>query len=216
MTASFIQKIKWFVLLWMGNSVSLFTKNKVRAEDAVFQIQSTFVEGVFHWKPMYKLHKGRKRIIGSTIAFQDTKEHLIFFFSSLSLIQKEVTLQGVWVFFCRTRKPFFEGKERYVGVGDGGDDVRCWTRRYTRPRVQELFLIIKYFSTHKHINMIIRAEVALEFLCWSGLQVPLALEGWQRNLSWICFIIYVFRGSNEGKYLRASPVATTVERAFFV
>lgn len=47
MTDSFIQKIKWFVLLWMGNSVSLFTRNKVRAEDAVFQIQSKFVEGVF-------------------------------------------------------------------------------------------------------------------------------------------------------------------------
>lgn len=59
-----------------------FTRNKVRAEDAVFQIQSKFVEGVFHWKPMYKLHKGKKRIIGSAIAFQGTKGHLIFFLSA--------------------------------------------------------------------------------------------------------------------------------------
>lgn len=42
------------------DSVSLFIRNKVRAEDAVFQIQSTFVEGGFHWKPMYKLHRRNK------------------------------------------------------------------------------------------------------------------------------------------------------------
>lgn len=69
----------------MGNSVSLFTRNKVRAEDAVFQIQNKFVEGVFHGKPpvcnlCINYIKGKKkRIIGSAIAFQGTEGRLIFF-----------------------------------------------------------------------------------------------------------------------------------------
>lgn len=57
MTDSFIQKIKWFVLSWMGNSVSLFTRSKVTAADAVFPMQSEWGEGTFHWEPPYKLHK---------------------------------------------------------------------------------------------------------------------------------------------------------------
>lgn len=62
-----------------------------------------------------------------------------------------------------------------------------------KPRVQEVPLIIKHLST-QNIYQYKRAEVALEFLCRSGLQVPLVSEGWQGDLSGICFLIYAFKG----------------------
>ena len=112
----------------MGNSVSLFTRNKVRAEDAVLQIQNKFVEGVFHGKPpvcnlCINYIRGGGRIIGPVIAFQGTEGHLIFFFFPFSIIQKEVIPQGAKTGFSFWARKTFSGEGKGVSkFGEGKED----------------------------------------------------------------------------------------------
>lgn len=132
MTDSFIQKIKWFVLSWMGNSVSLFTRSKVTAADAVFLMQSGWGEGAFPREPLYKLYKrdgggGRDRVCDCFPGYQRTFD---FFFFSSNIIQKEATPQGAEIeISCRTRKTFFFlGKGKIMwGFGGGNSDFCHWT-----------------------------------------------------------------------------------------
>lgn len=121
MTDSFIQKIKWFVLLWMGNSVSLFTRNKVIAEDAVFQIQNKFVEGVFHWKPpvcnlCINYIRGGENYRACN-CFPGYRRTFDFFFFSLQHNSEGSDTPGSqdWVFFLG-KKDIFWGRKRCVKV----------------------------------------------------------------------------------------------------
>lgn len=107
----------------MGNSVSLFTRSKVTAADAVFLMQSGWGEGAFPREPLYKLYKrdgggGRDRVCDCFPGYQRTFD----FFCSSNIIQKEATPQGAEIeISCRTRKTFFFPRE-------GKDNVRIWGR----------------------------------------------------------------------------------------
>lgn len=63
-----------------------------------------------------------RRKIGSAIAFQGTKGHLVFF--SPSIIQKEATPQGAKI-------EILVGQERHFFFfsSEGKDNVRIWGRR---------------------------------------------------------------------------------------